>query len=228
MKLICLNYAGGNLAVFDGIKKHLSHDVELIALDYAGHGSRMKEDFYDSFQAMVEDMAVVINDNIDEEPYALLGYSMGSVVAYEVVAQKLLKYNPIYMFLASHEAPCEKWDDRLYSDMDDLEFAHYIEAFGGFAKFEDKMLGQKFFMKMIFNPIRADYRLLADYSWKSKDNIDIPVSIYYSDKDVPTSHIKKWQKVFDTPIEFVEMGDNHFFIRDYAKELADMIIQKLI
>lgn len=228
MKLICLPYAGGNAKVFDEIKEFLSEKVELIALDYAGHSSRIKEPFYDSFQTMVEDMAKAVNDVIEaEEEYALWGYSMGSVVAYEVVAQKLLAKNPVYMFFASHEAPCEKWDDRLYDEMDDLEFAHYIAEFGGFSKFEDRMLGRKFFMTMVFNPIRADYRLLADYSWVQKENIDIPATMFYSDKDVPTEHVKKWQKLFDKEIEFVELGENHFFIRDYAGELADIIIEKL-
>lgn len=228
MKLICVTYAGGTVKAFDEIAELLAGKVNVIALEYPGRGKRIKDPFYKSFQEMVEDIAEHANIAIaGEEPYAIWGYSMGSVVVYEMLAQGLLKKEPTHVFLSSHEAPTKIWDSMSYARMDDLEFAHYIADFGGFSKFEDSMLNNKFFMKMVFNPIREDYKLIADYKWKGWDKLSYSVTFLYSDKDVPTADVMKWQELFEKTIDFIEIGDNHFFIRDNGEKLADIILNRI-
>ena len=86
---------------------------ELIATEYAGHGKRRKEDFYDTFEAMVRDVAGQINDSWDgESEVALFGYSMGSIVTYEMWAMGLLEMKPGHIFLAAHEAPDLEWESK--------------------------------------------------------------------------------------------------------------------
>ena len=54
MKLICLTYAGGNATFYDQLQKELSKSVEVIALEYAGHGQRHKEPLYKRYVEAVK------------------------------------------------------------------------------------------------------------------------------------------------------------------------------
>ena len=59
MKLICLTYAGGNATFYDQLQKELSKSVEVIALEYAGHGQRHKEPLYKTFDELSRDIEAV-------------------------------------------------------------------------------------------------------------------------------------------------------------------------
>ncbi|MEY9973206.1 surfactin synthase thioesterase subunit [Lysinibacillus sp. RC46] len=50
----------------------------------------MEKEFYCNFKEMVSDIAITIIEKLTDAPFALLGYSMGSLVAYEVYYLNLL------------------------------------------------------------------------------------------------------------------------------------------
>ena len=64
MKLICLTYAGGNATFYDQLQKELSKSVEVIALEYAGHGQRHKEPLYKTFDELSRDMLRLLKEKL--------------------------------------------------------------------------------------------------------------------------------------------------------------------
>ena len=227
-KLFCIPYAGGRADLFREFAADMPKDITVIPLEYAGHGTRAKEDFYQNFKEMTRDVASIIEGQITEgEDFALFGYSMGSVVAYEIAARRLLTRQPSKLFLASHEAPGTEWESKGYSEMDDVTFAKAIVAFGGFDRFEEKFLENRHFRRMIFDPIREDYRLISEYNWKPTEKLEIPATLFYAPNDVSPEKAKKWQNRFAGELERIEIGRNHFFIKEYPKELAEMITERM-
>ena len=106
MKLICFTYAGGNSSFYDQLKNELLPNVNLIAAEYSGHGTRHRSPFYSDFDELANDMLVQIEKELDEkEPFAIMGYSMGSIAAIEVLSKLMVKKMPlpIHVFLAAHE-----------------------------------------------------------------------------------------------------------------------------
>ena len=228
IQLFCIPYAGGKADMFSDLAGCLDSRIEVIAVEYAGHGGRSKEAFFTSFKEMTDDTARQINERLDpEKETVLFGYSMGSVVSFELIQKNMLKKKPYYLFIASHEAPGEHWDSMEYCKLDDRQFADMLITFGGFEQIDDKMLTNRFFRRMIFDPIRADYNLIGSYELTDTALVDIPVTMFYSDKDVPTPAAKKWQNRFSGEMEFIMMGDNHFFIRELYSQVADIINRKL-
>ena len=49
MKLFCFTYAGGTASFYEQIEDLLPKSIEVIKLEYAGHGTRRKESFYHDF-----------------------------------------------------------------------------------------------------------------------------------------------------------------------------------
>ena len=83
IQLICFPYAGGSASFFRGLGEKLQNKIEVTAVEYAGHGTRRKESYYHTFEELVQDMTTTVRKVRNPEiPYAIFGYSMGSVVAY--------------------------------------------------------------------------------------------------------------------------------------------------
>lgn len=230
IQLFCIPYAGGNSAVFHGIEMLLPETVELIPLEYAGHGRRSKEAFYPTFDEMTADVAHQIREKRDTEcDYAVLGYSMGSIVTYELFAGGYLADDGLlrYVFLAAHESPDVFWDCKAYVELDDESFMEKMLALGGFSRYEPGYLRNRFFRKLYFNPMREDYRLLSDYRMKNHVQIPVPVTMFYASEDIPWERISRWSAFAGAGMEFAELGTNHFFLQSHEQEMAEVIVRAL-
>ncbi|MEK7017057.1 thioesterase II family protein [Bacillus sp. FSL R9-9410] len=84
IKLFCLPYAGGSASMYYQLKGYMHKIVDVIPIEYSGHGERISENYYASFKNMVDDIASKIIDYLDDDQFSILGYSMGSLVAFEV------------------------------------------------------------------------------------------------------------------------------------------------
>ena len=102
-QLFCYTYAGGAKAFFDEIEKDLT-GIDLFSFDYAGHGERHKEPFYDAFGELADDMFREVKDRLYNE-YALFGYSMGSITTVEVLKRIIVADLPLpsHVFICAHE-----------------------------------------------------------------------------------------------------------------------------
>ena len=226
-QLFCLPYTGGNAASFDTLKPYLSNDTELISIEYAGHGIRLSEPFYSSFDEMVKDSADRINMMITSDEIALFGYSMGSIVAYEILKNNYLDVKPAKLFLASHEAPGEIWRSRAYPSLSDNELFDVLTSFGGLKEQDRSMLDSKYFRMMLFDIIRADYSLMSGYRYNEAEKPDTPALLMFSDNDLPRSEAYKWSNYLSGDIEYFEIGENHFFINSMPERVAELINNRL-
>lgn len=224
MKLFCITYAGGNANFFSGLSSNLK-GIETISIDYAGHGKRRAEPLDASMADMVYDIAEKINSQIDDESIALFGYSMGSIVAYEILERGLLKKKPVYFFAAAHYAPSEA-DSRTYiSNMSDRELLQHLSAFGGVDK---AFLENERFWPVFLPYTRNDHKLLEEYVFnKNANKLDIPLSVFYSEQDTPFQYIKGWRDVTTEKISFCEYTGTHFFLKNYENEIAKYIYNVL-
>ena len=56
MRLFCFTFAGGSKSFFDQLEGWIDASIELVKLEYAGHGTRHRERFYKDFFELAEDM----------------------------------------------------------------------------------------------------------------------------------------------------------------------------
>lgn len=228
MKLICFAYAGGNSSFYDQLKNELLPDVELIAVEYSGHGTRHRSHFYSDFEELANDMLVQIKEIINaKEPYAIMGYSMGSISAVEVL-RKIIDRNmplPIHVFLAAHE-PQTKASLADYNNEESDEFvkARTIQ-FGGVP---EKLINNKSFWRMYLPIYRADYSIIGKYKFENlKLKTNISATVFYSERDTPYADMKNWSRYFEKT-DFVKYSGNHFFIHEHYRAMAQEIRKRLV
>lgn len=229
MKLICLTYAGGNATFYKQLQKELAKSVEVIALEYAGHGQRHKEPFYKTFDELSEDMLKQLKEKLlVGEKYAIMGYSMGAISTIELlkrILQDTKLNNPTHIFLAAHE-PATKKELKNFVDneRDELVKERTIQ-FGGIPQ---ALVNNKSFWRMYLPIYKADYTLIGTYKFEELDlKADIPTTVFFSESDTPYEKMEAWNNYFIKKCDFVQFEGNHFFICDHYSEIARIIENRL-
>ncbi len=227
-QLICFTYAGGNASFFDAIEKDLP-EVEFLKLDYAGHGTRHKEPFYDSFEQLADDLFCFIKRVHTDVDYSLFGYSMGTIALAEVlqriIADSEMK-EPSNVFLAAHE-PHSKAELAGFTD-DELD-EWVKERTIRFGAVPEKLINNKSFWRMYLPLYRADYSIIGKYRFDDlRLTSSIPATVFYSETDTPKAEMELWEKYFIGKCDFYQFNGTHFFIQEHHKEMAEIMQEKII
>lgn len=224
-RLFCFTYAGGTKAFFDGIGKNLN-GIDLAAFDYAGHGERHKEPFYDTFDELADDMFEKIRDLLSDN-YALLGYSMGSITIAEVLRRIIDSGLPLpsHVFLCAHEPHTKS--ELLGFTEDELD-EWVKERTIRFGDVPEKLLNNKVFWRTYLPIYRADYTIIGKYKFEELDlKTSIPLTVFYSETDTPLNDMMRWEKYFTDTVDYKRFDGNHFFIREHHEEMAQIIKDRL-
>ena len=228
-KLFCIPYAGGTADFFDGLINTLAGEIEGFSTDYPGHGKRLKEPFCATWDALLRDVAEQINTRLEpEDSYVLFGYSMGSILAYDLLSEQMLNIVPTHVFFASHAAPHIEWPSKQYYKLDDEALLEVLRPKGGFDKVNADLIRNRLFRRMFFLPMRADYDLIGQYRMKKDCRIDLPATVLYAGQDVPTEEAHTWDRFLRVDTEWHDFSGKHFFLREHTKEVADLIKSSII
>lgn len=226
IQLYCAPFAGGSAASFNELISLLDERIEAVSIEYPGRGRRKNVPGCNTMDELIFDAKCQIENSRKRNlPFALLGYSMGCEVVFEL-AQSVLGESPKYLFFAAREAI--KYDTRGhdYCLLDKEEFAQKIIELGGIDK---RIMKDTRFLDIYMKPIYEDYKLLHDYVYNpNKGVLKQNTTIFYCKNDTPFDRVCEWKDVVAGTIDFYEMGDNHFFINQHAKEMADIISDKLL
>ena len=224
-QLFCFTYAGGTSSFFDEIEKDLP-EVAVIKPEYAGHGERRKEFFYENFDELADDMLREVKERLIGD-YALFGYSMGSITLVEVLKRIIAEGLPMpkHVFLAAHEPHTKSELFGYTSDELDEWVKKRTINFGGVP---DKLVNNKAFWRMYLPLYRADYSIIGKYEFEKLElRSTIPATVFYSETDTPLSDMKLWENYFAGNIDYHRYKGNHFFIGEHHREMADVIREKL-
>ena len=229
MQLFCFPYAGGTADFFSQLDPWIPSTIELVKLEYAGHGTRHREPFYQNFSQLADDLYEAVKRLYHPgEGYALFGYSMGSIAAVEVLVRILrdeMLPPPERVFLAAHEP----FDKRALLNFQGDEADEWIQertvSFGGVP---EKLLENRTFWRLYLPLYRADYTLIANYNFsKLTLACEIPLTGLYGNQDIASEKMRSWGNYFQGECEFVEFEGNHFFITEHRQELAELIAKRL-
>lgn len=219
LQLFLLPFAGGNSASFNKLEPLLDSRIEMHTIEYAGRLTRHREPFIQDYNDFIKDAAEQINRVRTSQPYAILGYSLGSVVVYDLVRQKMINGNPVHAFLCARGSVFKNSDSQNYAHLSDEEFNAKMKSLGGI---DERILNNKRFLSIYMKPVRADYVIWSQYKF-FEGVIPCSATLIYSPLDELSEGARDWEKLVQGRTDFYEMGENHFFIINHWKEIADII-----
>lgn len=226
IQLFCLPYSGGKSQVFNKIISLVSPEIEVYPIEYAGKGTRAKEPFFEEYNSFIDDVVCQINRKRNMQiPYALFGYSIGTLFAYDIISKEMIEGKLIHAFIGGCcSADEQRFEERL-SDLSGEEFWNRIIAMGGVRK---ELLSNRKFLKIFSKPLRADFYIGEQFEYISNQIKPLcNATILYSEKDTPYHSVKGWNKLFEGDVDFELFTGDHFFAFENYERTADIINERL-
>ncbi len=230
IKLFCLPYAGGSAMIYKSWKRYLDSRIDLRPVELAGRGLRFKEPLYSNAEEAVNDLCNNIIEQLDEEPFAFFGHSMGTILTYELV-QKVIaqtKKVPLHVFFSGRYPPFVDVKNEKIHMLPDKEFLAELKHLGGM---DNEVLENKEILELFLPILRSDYKLVDTYRHNgsiAKFNCDITVLNGNSDKYIEGKEVNRWRECTINNCWFYEFDDGHFFINKYKEEVAAVINKMLL
>ena len=130
IRLFCFPFGGGGASVFHQWSDAMGDDIEIRALQLPGRETRYSEPSGKDINYLVKNIVQALVAYQDK-PFALFGYSLGSLLAFEVCRelrrQKLQM--PEHLFIAALHAPHLPPPHPPISSLADQEFVETVEYY---------------------------------------------------------------------------------------------------
>lgn len=221
MQLFLLPFAGGNSASFHCLTELLDECIDVVCVEYAGRLSRRKEAYITEYKDFLKDTADYINAKRNGSPFSILGYSLGSVLAFDLVTKKMIYGEPEHCFICARGDLRNKGISQTYHELTDDEFVQKMICLGGF---DQRILDNKRFLDIYMEPVRRDYEVWCKYKYiEHNSKILCNTTVIYCAEDPMCADIYGWKDLIKGNVEFYEFGHDHFFINQYYKEIAEII-----
>ncbi|MCR8644646.1 alpha/beta fold hydrolase [Paenibacillus sp. N1-5-1-14] len=230
MKLICFPYAGAHVNVFTELQKamkQLEPATEVIAMEYAGHGKRFSERPYRSIHDNVADLLQKLRQSLSKsDEISLLGYSMGSLVTYELARNLLQEGYNIRKLIFMAGTPPHRIQTEDEEDLDDEALLQKCQIYGLIK--EDQFASAQ--MRQLFLPaLRSDiesvhlYNKINQYHCHQFDEA-IDIAVFQGIEDRSVTDVDHWQDITQRDIQVYNYPAGHFFMNENQEEvIADII-----
>ena len=106
LRLLCFPYAGGGAQIFRTWPAALPPDVELLAVELPGRGTRFSERPFEQLPPLIDALTDALGPAL-QAPFAIYGHSMGAVVGFSF-ARELRRRSlrePVHLFMSGRRAP---------------------------------------------------------------------------------------------------------------------------
>lgn len=222
--MICFPHSGGSAGEYVRWGDSLP-EIEVLAAQWPGRGSRMSEPNLDR----MEDLVTAFVDEVDvAPPFVLFGHSMGALVAYEV-AQALRargRPGPALIVASSHRAPRRGGHERRMSELGDAELIAAVEETYGSLPPEVKREPE--LLALMVPPLRADFAVLERYVDSGGGPLDCPLLATGGDgDDVAPAELDEWREATRGPFERATFAGGHFYLREQQDALLARIDQAI-
>lgn len=224
IQMFLLPFAGGSSFSFMRLEHFLLKEIDINVVEYAGRGSRRSEPCFKNYNDFLKDVIAYISARRKHNiPYVVFGYSLGSVIAFDICCSRRLDTIPSYGFLCAEGSILIDNPARGYARLSDTKFREKILALGGIDK---RILDNKAIMQEYLGLIRNDFTVLGQFLYYGQLS-PCDSTIIYSPNDPTCIHMKDWTKVIKGCVDYVEIGDDHFFINKMYKEVAEIVNYKI-
>jgi surfactin synthase thioesterase subunit len=227
--LFALPYAGGHSLVYRNFKSHLPSTIRLEPLEPPGRGRRAKEPLLSDIKAMSKDLLEKMLPVIEKESYAIMGHSMGSLLAYLVTCEIQAKNlpNPVHLICSGHGAPSipnsTLENNNPKHTLSRTKFWEYIESLGAVPP----ELREHEELMEYFEPIlRADLQAIHDYSYAAPlTPLSVPLTVIYGagDSEVPVTAVRPWANESSEQVRFIPIKGGHFGIFEQIADICSII-----
>ena len=224
LRLFCFPPGGAGASVYRKWMQLLAPEVEVCPLEFPGRLARRDERVVSSLPELVERAAEALRDELSG-CFAFFGYSMGSLVAFELA--RLLRRErgpqPEWLFVAAHGAPQLA---RRAPEMSDAPDAKLLEFFQRtYGPLPAQVTAHPELLAVISEILRADVRLLERYTYAAEPPLDCPIHAFggLDDESTLRAELEGWQAQTAAHFGLHMLPGGHFFWERSLVQLVEVV-----
>ncbi|NEZ59383.1 thioesterase II family protein [Adonisia turfae] len=221
LRCFCLPYVGGSARIFQPWSQSLPDSVEVCALELPGHGTRLTEQPFDNWDAVLEAISQVILPLCDR-PFVFFGHSMGALISFEL-ARYCRRHNlpmPSHLYVSGHRAPQLPDPEEPVHNLPEQAFREKLTRLQGTPP---AVLNNKEFMAMLLPVLRADFTLCETYSYVQEPPLPCPITAFGGTQDPTTQRgrLRAWRAQTQAKFTRHVLPGKHFFIQTEKTSLLN-------
>ena len=231
LQLVCLPQAGGNAWTYRQWAERLPDEIELLAIQYPGHGDRLGEEPHREFDRLLSGITRYLTPELNR-PYALFGHSMGALLAFETArALQTMGVTPAeHVFLSGYNAPVEMDipdGGTPVHTMSDSQLLERIEALDCTPR---EILEDHEMRMLLLRQIRADSAICDSHVLHDRTPLVSPVTVLGGTNDPRTSEsgLKAWQEYTSGTFGVRWFEGNHGFLLAEEERVHKMLVGILL
>lgn len=223
LQLFCIPYAGTSASFYYNWNKKLLEDIEVVPVELAGRGSRMRDPFYTDFDSAVNDIFQQIVPAIQGK-YIIFGHCMGSILAYELAVklqQSGIAY-PDHIIFSGQAPPDNRNGLVLLSEADDQTLIKELMKLGADVDVHFMEIDiADFFLPIL----KADCKIFDKYELWHRKKVTCDISVFFGDQDKHNNKeaMLKWEEFTEGRCSLYGFHGDHFFIDYSSNDVIDTI-----
>ena len=229
LNLLCLPYSGASAMVYARWRRKLPAWLNVRPVELPGRGARFGEALQTDMQALARQLAVE-QRLAASKPYALLGHSLGALLAFELAyeLQALGCPAPSALFACGTAAPTrrEEYDGKDWREP--KSDAQLIDELRQLQGTPEEVLANEELMGLTLPILRADFLLCGRYAYRQRPPLRCPLHVLAGDADRATQEqLLAWAQETLGPFDLQMFPGGHFFIHTEEDRVLDALASRL-
>jgi surfactin synthase thioesterase subunit len=214
LRLYCLAHSGASAALFYEWIGQLE-GITVRPLERPGRGSRWAEQSFSDMTSLVAATTGALLADTDTSPFALLGHSVGALIAYET-AHALRDQGaacPVHLVVSGHPAPDRMQDRVSMRGLSQEEVLDHLRRLGGTPP--GVLEHPSAMQRLLLPPFLADSALGDNYHYEPRATLNIPITAISADADPQASvaSMRAWRDHTTGPFSLFRLHGDHFALR---------------
>jgi medium-chain acyl-[acyl-carrier-protein] hydrolase len=227
--LICIPYAGGNASIYHEWADLFPKEVEVLAVQLPGRGSRFIEERYTEINRLIPALVKELVPFTDK-PFMLFGHSMGALLCYEL-AHQLVKLEPgtlQHLFVSAYRAPQLASDRKVLRH--ELPVHELKELFRQLNGIPAEIMNNDDLMNIILPILRSDIQLCDTYTYLERPPLPCGITAFGGSRDpeVNVNQLQAWKEQTASEFGLHMLPGDHFFIHTQQELLIGLLTQRML
>ncbi|MGE7993460.1 thioesterase II family protein [Pseudomonas sp. NPDC089554] len=217
VNLLCLPYSGASAMVYSRWRRKLPGWLQVRPVELPGRGARLGEALQTDMQALARQLASE-QRLAASGPYALLGHSLGALLAFELAheLQALGCPAPLALFACGTAAPTRREDYDGKNWREPKSDAQLIDELRELQGTPEEVLANAELMSLTLPVLRADFLLCGHYAYRQRPPLRCPLHVLGGEDDrANPSQLQAWGQETVGEFSLRMFPGGHFFIHEH-------------
>ena len=228
-RLFCLPFAGGGAAIFEPWRRALP-GTAISAVRLPGRENRFREPALADVDAVLDGLVPAVAARVAEDrglPWAVFGYSLGGLLAYELVARLAESGGPLpaVLLVGGAEPPHVPRHLPDVSWLPREEFVGQLRELGGTSP---EILEHPELLDLLLPMVRADFRIVETHRGTARA-LPCPIVTYRGSDDdgVRPEAMARWSELTAASVTHRDIAGGHFVISDRPADFISLVAADL-